>query len=326
MNDQLPADAIKYALGQFFSEPIVSNTKFFKLGAENVTVHLEGNFGSVVLRVWGEQHSRMGSRKLSDIKGELAFMDACRSVQLPVPKIYVSRAGHEFEELADGRKFGFMEYVEGEEPANFTMPMIETLAGTVAKMDMLGQTFTFPAPRSFQGTIVDLAQERIEAYRSKGIQDEFVEYLADKLKQQLSQSDFADLPFGPIHGDVMYQNMKFVGERLSGIFDFDDCRESYLIEDITKTLFFVIEDPAHCVMSDDIANVEVFMHAYEQVRPLNEAEKAALPVLSNARFVYELLKFHLHGAKHPQAAAILEAKKVAYQKFRPLFEDVWTIS
>lgn len=116
-------------------------------------------------------------------------MDACRSLQLPVPKIYVSRAGHAFEELADGRKFGFMQYVEGEEPANFTQPMIATLAKTIAKMNVLGQTFTFPAPRSWQGTIVDLAQERIAAYRSKGIQDEFVDHLANELKQQLAQTD-----------------------------------------------------------------------------------------------------------------------------------------
>lgn len=63
------------------------------------------------------------------------------------------------------------------------------------------------------------------------------------------------------------------------------------------------------------------MGEYQKVRPLNEVEKAALPVLSTARMVYELLKYHLHRANHPQAASILEAKKAAYQKFKPLFED-----
>lgn len=321
MNDPLSTETIHAALQQFFTEPVVTKTQFFKMGAENTTVLLEGSFGPVVLRVWGEQHSRMGSRKLSDIQGELAFMDACRSALVPVPKVYTSLAGHAFEELADGRKFSFMDYVEGEEPAHFTRPMIETLATALAKMDVVGQTFTFPAPRSWQGTIIDLAQERIEAYRSKGVQDEFVEYLAERLKRQLSRADLTGLPFGPIHGDVMYQNIKYVGEHLSGIFDFDDCRESYLIEDITKTLYFAIEDPAHCVMGNDITNVTLFLEAYERVRLLNEQEKAVLPVLSNARFIYELLKYHLHGAKHPQAAEILKAKKVAYQKFGTLFEE-----
>lgn len=320
MNNPLSADSIQYALNQFFTEPVVSNTKFFKMGVENITLLLEGNFGSVVLRVWGEQHSRMGSRKLSDIQGELDFMTACRSAQVPVPKIYVSLAGQEFEELADGRKFSFMEYVQGDEPANFTRPMIEVLAKEVAKMNVLGRTFRFPAPRSWHGTIVDLAQERLEEYRSKDIQDEFVERVAGKLKRQLSQIDLTVLPFGPIHGDIMYQNITFVGERLSGIFDFDDCRESYLIEDITKTLYFAIEDPTHCILGDDINNAKIFLQAYEQVRPLSEMEKAALPALSTARFIYEMLKYYLHGAGHPQAADILEAKKAAYQKFMPLFD------
>ncbi|HSX06474.1 MAG TPA: phosphotransferase [Candidatus Saccharimonadia bacterium] len=320
MGEPLSNDVVQHALGKFFTDPVVSKTRFFKMGAENTTGLIEGNFGSVVLRVWGERHSRMGSRKLSDIHGELAFMDACRSAQVPVPRVYVSLAGHEFEELVDGRKFGVMDYVEGEEPAHFTRPMVETLATAVAKMDVLGQTFKFPMPRSWQGTVVDLAQERLKEVRSRGIQDGFVEQLAKKLELGSTKIDLASLPFGPIHGDVMYQNIKYVGERLSGIFDFDDCRESYLIEDITKTLLFAIEDPVYCVLGDDMANAKIFMEAYEQVRPLSELEKAALPVLSTARFIYELLKFYLHGASHPQAAEILEAKEAAYEKFRPLFE------
>lgn len=319
--NELPTELIQFTLSRFFDNPVVTNVKLFGMGAENTTALLEGNFGSVVLRIWGEQHSRMGSRKLSDIQGELAFMDACRAHQLPVPKVYVSKAGQEFEELSDGRKFGFMDYVEGDEPSNFTRPMIEMLATAVARMDMLGQGFRFPAPRSWQGTVIDLAHERLEEYRSKGLRDEFVESLADSMEKQLSQLDVTKLPFGPIHGDVMYQNIKFVGERLSGIFDFDDCRESYFIEDITKTLYFSVEDTPHCVLGDNIANARIFLDAYERIRPLNETEKAAFPALSTARFLYELLKFYLHGASRPDAAEIIAGKKAAYQKFRQLFEE-----
>ncbi len=311
MEETLSAETIQLALRKYFNDPVVSRTQFFKLGDENTTLLLEGTFGLVVLRIWGEKHSRMGSRKLSDIQDELALMDACRAFQVPVPKNYVSLAGNEFEELPDGRKFAVMDYAEGDEPSHFTRPMIENLAHAVAKMDVLGQTFRYPEQRSFQGTIVDLAHERLDAYKAKGIHDEFVEELEAKLERMLSQTDLV-IPIGPIHGDVMYQNVKFVGERLSGIFDFDDCRESYLIEDITKALYFVIEDPDHCVIGSDIENAKVFLDAYEKVRPLSEDEKAALPTLSMARFIYEFLKFYLHGAKHPKAAEIRESKKAAY--------------
>jgi homoserine kinase type II len=320
MSSPLPNDYVQYAASQFFDTPQVSKVEFFKMGAENTTALLEGNFGRVVLRVWGERHSRMGERQASDILDELDFMEACRAQRLPIPAVRTSLAGHIFETLPDGRKFGIMEYIKGEEPASFTQSMITELAQAVAAMNVLGQTYKYPAPRSFKGTIVDLAQERIETYRKNGGNDAFVEYLADRLEQGLSNIDLTAVPRGPIHGDIMYQNIKYTGERLSGIFDFDDCRESYFIEDITKTLFFAIEDPDHCVLGNDIANAKLFMKAYESVRPLSEAEKMALPVLSTARMVYELLKYHLHGAKHPQAAKILEAKKAAYQKFKPLFE------
>jgi len=320
MNTPLSDDYVQYAVSQFFVDPQISKVTFFKMGAENTTALLEGSFGQAVLRVWGELHSRMGERQESDILDELDFMEACRAQGLPIPAVHTSLAGHTFETLPDGRTFGIMEYVKGEEPANFTRPMITELARAVATMNVAGQTYTYPAPRSFNGTIVDLAQERLEEYRKNGGSDEFVEYLAGRLEQSLSSIDLTAVPFGPIHGDVMYQNIKYVGEHLSGIFDFDDCRESYFIEDITKVLFFAIEDPEHCVLGRDIVNAKLFVEAYESVRPLSDAEKAALPVLSTARMVYELLKYHLHGAKHPQAGEILAAKKAAYDTFRPLFE------
>ena len=320
MNSPLTNNHVQYAASQFFTKPRITKTTLFKMGAENTTALLEGNFGRVVLRVWGERHSRMGQRQTSDILDELDFMEACRAQWLPIPAVYTSIAGHMFEGLADGRKFAIMEYIEGKEPANFTQPMIAELAHAVATMSVVGQTYNYPDLRSFRGTIVDLAQERIEEYRKKGGSDEFVEYLANRLEQGIASIDLGVLPQGPIHGDIMYQNIKYTGERLSGIFDFDDCRESYFIEDITKALFFAIEDPDHCVLGNDIANAKLFMEAYESIRPLSEAEKMALPVLSTARMVYELLKYHLHGAKHPQAAKILKTKKAAYATLKPLFE------
>jgi len=320
MNTPLTNDHVQYAASQFFVAPQVLKVTFFKMGAENTTALLEGNFGRVVLRVWGESHSRMGARQTTDIQDELDFMEACRSKQLPVPAVHASLAGNTFETLPDGRKFAIMDYVEGDEPAHFTKPMIEALASSVAAMHVLGQDYEYPAPRSFKGTIVDLAHERIAEYRKNGGADEFVEYLVSRLEQGLAHIDITALPSGPIHGDIMYQNIKYVDEHLTGIFDFDDCRESYFIEDITKTLFFAIEDPVHCVLGNDIENAKLFIKAYEQVRTLSEAEKTALPTLCTARMVYELLKYHLHGAKRPHAAEILESKKAAYQKFKPLFE------
>ncbi len=320
MNTPLSNDDVQYAISRFFTASHISKTEFFKMGAENTTVLVEGSFGRVVLRVWGEHHSRMGVRQTGDIQDELDFMETCRARQLPIPTVYKSLADRTFEELLDGRKFAIMEYVKGEEPANFTPQMIQAIARAIATMNIVGQTYTYPAPRSFKGTIVDLARERIAEYRKKGDADEFVEYLADRLEQGVASVDLAALPMGPIHGDIMYQNIKYTGEHLSGIFDFDDCRESYFIEDITKTLLFAIEDPGHCALGDDITNARLFVKAYEDIRPLSEAEKAAWPVLATARMAYELLKYHLHGAKHPRAAEILEAKKVAYQEFKPLFE------
>ena len=321
MTTPLSDDTLEYALEKYFVNPIINRTQFFKLGRENTTVLVEGNFGTVVLRVWGELHSRMGARTDGDIQDELAFMQACREQQLPIPKIYISKVGRNYSELADGRKFSIMDYVPGQEPTNFTPPMIEELATTIAQMNTLSETFVFPAPRTWQGDTIEVVQERIKEYQALNSPDAFVDYLVERLQKQLAQIDITAVPRGPIHGDIMYQNIKYDGQHLSGIFDFDDCREGYLIEDIAKTLYFVLEDPTHAVLGDDIHNAKLFLDAYQCVRPLNDAETRALPTLSLARFICDLLKFYLHGATRPNAAEIRVAKQAAYYKFKPLFEE-----
>lgn len=94
-----------------------------------------------------------------------------------------------------------------------------------------------------------------------------------------------------------------------------------MIEDITKVLFFAIEDPAQCVVGREPANITIFLNAYEAVRPLSDLEKLALPVLSQARFLYEYLKYHLHRATNPDAAVIRTAKQEAYTVFKSFLES-----
>lgn len=142
LSDKNILDALLF----YFNSSKPKEISYFRRGAENTTALLKGNFGRVVLRIWGERHSRMGARKLSDIDGELAFMEACRETGVAVPKMLTSLGGNIHESLPDGRLFGLMEYVEGEEPSHFTPTMIEQLATSIAKMNVLSEAFRFSTP------------------------------------------------------------------------------------------------------------------------------------------------------------------------------------
>jgi len=96
------------------------------------------------------------------------------------------------------------------------------------------------------------------------------------------------LPTGPIHGDIMFGNMKFEGNVLLGIFDFDDCRESYFLEDVAKTLLFKFEDLKKSFFGQNGNNVFKFLNEYEKIRKFTFQEKTLLPFFFQTRAVYEL--------------------------------------
>lgn len=283
-------------LSQYFDSPEIGTIKAMSQGKENTSVALDGNFGKVICRIWGKAHAYMGERKEADIYGELAFMDFCRKNAIAVPKIFTSKHGNLCEQTPDGSCFAIMEYVEGESPHSFTPDMVAQVAGTMAKMHNLVADFQFPARRSWPGTLIEMTNARIVTFKAQAWDlgdenHEFIKRTIGDFRAVLARHDLTQLPTGAIHGDIMWENMKFKDGKLAGIFDFDDCRESYFIEDITKTLLFDFELPEHCLFGEDGRNAETFIKSYESVRQLSVLEKELLPLFFTARFLYQATSY-----------------------------------
>jgi homoserine kinase type II len=88
-----------------------------------------------------------------------------------------------------------------------------------------------------------------------------------------------DLPRGAIHADLFPDNALFVGDALTGVIDFYFACTDFLAYDLAVCL------NAWCFVKDggfqyDSARARVMIGAYEHVRPLSSAERAALPTLA----------------------------------------------
>lgn len=84
----------------------------------------------------------------------------------------------------------------------------------------------------------------------------------------------ADLPRGPIHADLFPDNALFLGDRLTGLIDFYFACTDFLAYDLAVCL------NAWCFADGyDIARGAAMIGAYETIRPLTDAERAALPTL-----------------------------------------------
>ena len=117
-------------------------------------------------------------------------------------------------------------------------------------------------------------------------------------------STYASLPRGAVHADLFRDNALFVGEQLSGIFDFYFAGVDTFVFDMAVCLNdWCIDLPTG---QDDAPRVAAFMQAYEAVRPLTAAEHELLPAmrrLGALRFwTSRLWDFYL-----PREAEVLQA-------------------
>ncbi len=106
-------------------------------------------------------------------------------------------------------------------------------------------------------------------------------YGAEAGRLLISELDFQNscawdsLPRGVIHGDLFVDNILFEGEKASGIIDFYYAHTAPYAMDIAITL------NAQAVLLGDCDQdrIGAFMAGYESLRPLQEDEREALPLL-----------------------------------------------
>ncbi len=117
-----------------------------------------------------------------------------------------------------------------------------------------------------------------------------------------ASSAYAALPRGPVHADLFRDNVMFDGEQLTGFFDFYFAGVDTWLFDLAVCLNdWCIDLPSG---AHDAARAQAMIAAYQQVRPLNGAERQLLAAMLRAgalRFwISRLWDFHL-----PREAAML---------------------
>jgi Ser/Thr protein kinase RdoA (MazF antagonist) len=295
------------ALTKYFNKPVIKSLKLLTQGGENTSVLVDLGTEQIVLRFWGTTHSSVGERRESDMLGELGLMKHFHDNGLPVPKIYISRNGNLYEKIVEGVPYMVMAHVAGNTPHDFTANMVGQVAKAMGRMHTLSPDFNYPHERPWPGSVIDIAVERSKRCLTLHKNDDdadsrITQAVMRTFLDTVSETDLTGLPRGAIHGDIMFENIKFNDGELAGIFDFDDYRYSFFLEDIAKSLIFEFESAHDSMFGEDGSNVAAFLKAYETERKLSEREKALLSLFFTARFLYKLTdysqKFDTGDAKY----------------------------
>ena len=119
-----------------------------------------------------------------------------------------------------------------------------------------------------------------------------------------------ELPRGHIHADLFPDNAFFEGERLTGIIDFYFAATDLLAYDLAICL------NAWC-FEDDLRpcdeRARALLAGYERVRPLDAAERAALPVLCQGAALRFLLTRLYDWLNTPADALVTRKDPLAYR-------------
>jgi homoserine kinase type II len=121
------------------------------------------------------------------------------------------------------------------------------------------------------------------------------------------------LPQGVIHADLFPDNVFFLGDKLSGLIDFYFACTDTLAYDVAICL------NAWCFEADHSYNItkgRALLQAYARVRPLSDAERAALPLLNRGAALRFLLTRLVDWLNVPPGALVKPKDPLEY--FRKL--------
>ncbi|PSJ62500.1 homoserine kinase [Kumtagia ephedrae] len=259
---ELAAFLRNYAVGDLLSYKGIAE------GSENSNYLLHTTSGAYILTLYEKRVERQ------DLPFFLGLMDhlARKGIVCPLP--VHRRDGALVGELA-GRAAALITFLEGMWMRRPTVAQCREVGRALAAMHIAGADFPLTRPNALQ----------IDGWRKlwAGARDR-----ADEVEPGLVAEvdrDFAELernwpenlPSGIIHADLFPDNVFFLGEKLSGLIDFYFACNDFYAYDLATCL------NAWCFEKDHSYNLTkstALLAGYRSVRPLEQAEVEALPLLA----------------------------------------------
>jgi homoserine kinase type II len=288
-DEELEAFLEPYGIGQLLSYKGIAE------GVENSNFMLHTTKGTYFLTLYEKRVA------VEDLPFFLGLMNhlAAKGIACPVP--LRNDKGEMLGELAE-RPAALISFLEGVSVRRPQPKHCAELGRALAHFHLDGRDFELTRPNS-----LSVAGWRPLFDDCRARADEIVGGLAGDIEAELAvlERDWPrDLPQGVIHADMFPDNVFFIGDRLSGVIDFYFACNDALAYDLAICL------NAWCFEHDasfNITKARALLQAYNEVRPLNDAELAALPLLARGSALRFLLT-RLYDWLNRQPGALVSPK------------------
>ncbi len=293
-DEQVAEFVAQYDLGAVLS------LKGIAEGVENSNYLLVTDHGQFILTLYEKRV------KEAELPFFLALMEhlSARGIDCPLP--LHGRDGVALRRLA-GRPAVIVTYLEGLWPRRPKPRHCAEVGAALARMHLAGADFGMRRRNS-----LSVADWRPLFERSAERAHEILPGLADHLAAELDRLESAwpsDLPAGLIHADLFPDNVFFKGDALSGLIDFYFACTDTLAYDLAICL------NAWCFEPDGAFNVtkaRLMLSNYRKIRPIDERELAALPILARGSAMRFLLTRLYDRLNHPAGALVKPKDPLEY--------------
>lgn len=242
-------------------------------GSVNSNYRLELRDRTAIFARIYEEQDRTGA------EAEARLLDHLARNAVATPRPLARRDGAGFTALVPGpegvgdRPLALFPWRGGEIlcQARITPEVARTVGGKVAEIHRAGATFTEPRPGRFR-----IADMRSRLERIARAEDATLRAMAPEIGARLDRAERARnpaLPHGIIHGDLFRDNVLWEGGTPVALLDFESACDGPWVYDLMVTVL------AWCYgddLKEDLARA--MLAGYSAVRPLSDAERAALSV------------------------------------------------
>jgi homoserine kinase type II len=295
-DDDLRRFVARYDIGEVLSAKGIAE------GVENSNFLLHTTTGFFILTLY---EKRVDPAELPFFLGLMEHL-ATHGINCPLP--VKTREGVALGTLA-GRPAVIVTFLEGMGVKRPTAAHCAALGTDLARLHAAGAGFTMTRVNA-----LSVAGWRPLFNRAKERADEVQPGLSADIAAELDALEAVwprDLPTGVIHADLFPDNVFFIGPKLSGFIDFYfACTDAYAY-DVAICL------NAWCFEVDFSFNItkgRAFLAAYEAVRPLSPAERAAFATLCRGSALRFLLTRLYDWLNVPTGALVKPKDPLEYHR------------
>ena len=263
--------------------------------------------------------------ELDDLPFFLSLLDHLAAKGCPVPRTIHDRSGALYRKIGDpgspagaGKAVALIEFLPGVSVSAPTIAQARAVGSALAQIHLAATDFA-----GARANGMDLAEwQRLAAEcGAEGLRS-IDPALADVVVRELpllTEQWPQDLPRGVIHADLFTDNVLMLGSKVTGLIDFYFACTDLIAYDVAVT------HAAWCFDNDGRNFVPelsaALLAGYQDVRPLSDAERSALPVLARGAALRFTMSRAYDWLNTPPGAMVVKKDPLAFVRRLEFYAD-----